>query len=262
MKSLKVGIASYADMKARTMAIAQGELKPRPGEPKVWFTSIESFAKVLSDRNRALLNLIVEKEPDSLTALARISGRAKSNLSRTLHTLERYGLVHLEKGRRGRVLPRVPYSRVVLETPVTTRRRESVLFREPDATGEPAPPDRVADVRESYGANHAETLPNPHPGKILLEDLLEPMRISQSELAQAIGVPSWRINELVLGKRAVTAGTDLLLTRYFGLSEGLFLRLQAAYDLESARVSMKDRLTAIRPRATGHGRGALFSNRP
>ena len=127
MKSLKVGIASYADMKARTMAIARGQARPRPGEPEVWFTSIESFAKVLSDRNRALLNLIVEKEPESLTALARLSGRAKSNLSRTLHTLERYRLVRLDKGRRGRLLPRVPYSRVVLETPISARVGASVL---------------------------------------------------------------------------------------------------------------------------------------
>ena len=127
MKSLKVGIASYADMKARTMAIARGQVRPRPGEPEVWFTSIESFAKVLSDRNRALLNLIVEEEPESLTALARISGRAKSNLSRTLHTLERYRLVRLDKGRRGRLLPRVPYSRVLLETPISARVGASVL---------------------------------------------------------------------------------------------------------------------------------------
>lgn len=127
MKSLKVGIASYADIRARTMAIARGELKPRPGEPKVWFTSIESFAKVLSDRNRALLNLIVEESPESLTALARISGRAKSNLSRTLRTLERYGIVHLEKGQKGRILPRVPYSRVVLETPIAAGVGTSVL---------------------------------------------------------------------------------------------------------------------------------------
>lgn len=127
MKSLKVGIASYADMRARTMAIARGELKPRPGEPEVWFTSIESFAKVLSDRNRALLSQIVEEQPESLTALARITGRAKSNLSRTLHTLERYGLVRLEKGRSGRILPRVPYSRVVLETPITPQVGASVL---------------------------------------------------------------------------------------------------------------------------------------
>ncbi len=121
MKSLKVGIASFANMKARTLAIARGQLKPSPGEPEVWFTSIESFAKVLSDRNRALLNLIVEEQPESLTELARISGRAKSNLSRTLHTLAGYRLVHLEKGSRGRLLLRVPYSRVVLETPIATR---------------------------------------------------------------------------------------------------------------------------------------------
>lgn len=92
-----------------------------------------------------------------------------------------------------------------------------------------------------------DMLPNPHAGEILLEDFLKPMRLSQSQLARAIGVPPRRINEIVLGKRAVTAETDLLLTRYFGLSEGLFLRLQAAYDLERAKVSLKDRLTAIRP---------------
>ena len=91
-------------------------------------------------------------------------------------------------------------------------------------------------------------LPNPHPGEILLEDFLKPMQLSQSALARAVGVPPRRINEVVLGKRAVTAETDLLLTRYFGLSEGLFLRLQAAYDLENARLSLRDRLTAIRPR--------------
>lgn len=93
-----------------------------------------------------------------------------------------------------------------------------------------------------------ERLPNLHPGEVLLEDFLRPMRINQSELARAIGIPPRRINEMVLGKRAVTAETDLLLTRYFGLSEGLFLRLQTAYDLENAKLSLRDRLTAIRPR--------------
>ena len=145
MKSLKVGIASYADMKARTMAIARGELKPRPGEPAVWFTSIESFAKVLSERNRALLNLIVEEEPESLTELARLSGRAKSNLSRTLHTLGRYGIVHFERGRKGRILPRVPYSRVVVETPIATGAGATVHVPEPSATHQPTPAHRVAD---------------------------------------------------------------------------------------------------------------------
>ena len=58
MKTLKVGIASYADMKVRTMAIARGEYQPKRGEPRVWFTSMESFSRVLSDRNRKLLDLI------------------------------------------------------------------------------------------------------------------------------------------------------------------------------------------------------------
>ena len=94
----------------------------------------------------------------------------------------------------------------------------------------------------------SDRLPNSHPGEILLEDFLKPMGINQSELARAVGVPPRRINEIVLGKRAVTAETDLLLTRYFGLSEGLFLRLQATHDLENAKLSLRDRLTAIRPR--------------
>ncbi len=120
MTTLKVGIASYQDMKDRTLAIARGERKPRRGEPKVWFTSLESFAKVLSDRNRTLLKLIAEQKPESLTELAKFSGRAKSNLSRTLRTLEHYGLVHLEKGYKGRIAPRVPYSDIVLDVPIVT----------------------------------------------------------------------------------------------------------------------------------------------
>ena len=119
MKTLKVGIASYEDMKARTMAIARGERKPGRGEPKVWFTSLESFARVLSEHNRALLELIAEEEPESLAELAKLSGRAKSNLSRTLRTLEPYGLVHLEKGYKGRIAPRVPYSDIVLDVPIS-----------------------------------------------------------------------------------------------------------------------------------------------
>ena len=120
MKTLKVGIASFESMKARTMATARGERKPRKGEPKVWFTSIESFAKVLSDRNRALLALIAEEEPESLAELATLSGRAKSNLSRTLRTLEQYGLVRLKKGKKGKIAARVPYSDIVLDVPIGT----------------------------------------------------------------------------------------------------------------------------------------------
>lgn len=94
-----------------------------------------------------------------------------------------------------------------------------------------------------------DLLPNPHPGEILLEDFLKPMELSQSALARAVGVPPRRINEVVLGKRAVTAETDLLLARYFGISEGIFLGLQIDYDLEEARRSMGDKLESVRPRA-------------
>ena len=89
-KTLKVGIASYEEMKDRTLRVARGELKPGPDEPKVWFTSAESFAKVLSDRNRALLAEIAAGAPASLAELAARTGRQKSNLSRTLKTLARY----------------------------------------------------------------------------------------------------------------------------------------------------------------------------
>ncbi len=121
MTTLKVGIATYDQMKARTMAIAKGEHKPKRGEPKVWFTSMESFARILSDHNRELLDLMIETEPDSIAELAELSGRAKGNLSRTLKTMERYGLVVLEKGPKGRIKPRVPYSGIILDVPIKSK---------------------------------------------------------------------------------------------------------------------------------------------
>lgn len=123
MKTLKIGIAGYDQMKARTMAIVRGERKPTKGEPMVWFTSIESFAKVLSARNRELLALIAREKPASLTELAELAGRNKSNLSRTLKTMSRYGLVELKEGQRGTLVPRVPYDRVSLDVSLTSRSR-------------------------------------------------------------------------------------------------------------------------------------------
>jgi predicted transcriptional regulator len=114
VKTLRVGIATYEQMKARTLAIARGEYRPAAGEPKVWFTSAESFARVLSERNRVLLGIIAESTPESLARLAELTGRKKSNLSRTLKTMERYGFVHLSRGARGSVIPRVPYGRISL----------------------------------------------------------------------------------------------------------------------------------------------------
>lgn len=94
----------------------------------------------------------------------------------------------------------------------------------------------------------AELLPNPHPGEILAEEFLKPMELSQSALARALAVPPRRINEIVLGKRAVTADTDLRLARYFGLSEGFFLRLQNDFDLMERRRKIGGVLRGIRPR--------------
>ena len=94
-----------------------------------------------------------------------------------------------------------------------------------------------------------DLLPNPHPGEILLEDFLTPMGLSQKALARAVHVPPRRINEIVLGKRAVTADTDLRLARYFGLSDGFFLGLQADYDLMERRRELAGDLDLIAPRA-------------
>lgn len=94
-----------------------------------------------------------------------------------------------------------------------------------------------------------ELLPNPHPGEILLEEFLKPMGLSQTALANAIGVPPRRINEIVLGKRIVTADTDLRLARYFGVSEGFFLGLQTDHDLMARRRQIGEQLKAIAARA-------------
>jgi predicted transcriptional regulator len=125
MTTLKVGIASYEQMKARTLAVTRGTQSVRRDDPKIWFTSMESFAKVLSDRNRALLGLIAETHPESLAELAELSGRAKSNLSRTLKTMERYGLVQLRKGQGGTIVPRVPYSGIALAVPLSSGKQDA-----------------------------------------------------------------------------------------------------------------------------------------
>jgi addiction module HigA family antidote len=85
-------------------------------------------------------------------------------------------------------------------------------------------------------------LKNIHPGEVLFEEFLGPMGISQNRLARHIGVPPRRINEIVHGKRAVTADTALRLARYFGTSEGFWMGLQADYDIEEARNRLGDRL--------------------
>jgi addiction module HigA family antidote len=92
----------------------------------------------------------------------------------------------------------------------------------------------------------AKKLPNIHPGEILLEEFLQPMEISQNALARAVSVPPRRINEIVLGKRAVTADTALRLAKAFGTSEQFWMGLQADYDLEKARSAAADDLRKVR----------------
>ena len=87
-----------------------------------------------------------------------------------------------------------------------------------------------------------ERLPPIHPGEVLLEEFLKPLGISQYRLAKEVGVPPRRINEIVLGKRAVTADTALRLSRFFALSERFWLNLQAQHDLEAQRDRLGDRL--------------------
>lgn len=94
-----------------------------------------------------------------------------------------------------------------------------------------------------------DLLANPHPGDILLEDFLKPMGLSQNALARAVHVPPRRINEIVLGKRSMTADTDLRLARYFGVSEGFFLGLQVDYDLMQRRREIEGDLGEISPHA-------------
>ena len=104
-------------------------------------------------------------------------------------------------------------------------------------------------LKSSTTTRKQDLLPIPTVGEILLEEFLKPLELSQNALARALGVPPRRINEIVLGKRAVTADTDLRLTRYFKLSEGFFLRLQMSYDLRVQRRLLGDKLDFIKPRA-------------
>ena len=85
------------------------------------------------------------------------------------------------------------------------------------------------------------------PGELLLEEFLVPMQLSQYRLAKEIGVPAQRIGEIVAGKRTITADSDLRLCRFFGLSNGYWLRAQVAYDTEVAAKALAPVLRRIKP---------------
>lgn len=116
---LRVGILTREQMRLRSIAIATGERAARKNEPKIWFTSVESLAQVLSSKNQLLLELIRSSKPETLQELSTKSGRAKGNLSKTLHTMEHYGLVALTKDNRGRIKPTVPFDRLEFAVPLS-----------------------------------------------------------------------------------------------------------------------------------------------
>lgn len=94
------------------------------------------------------------------------------------------------------------------------------------------------------------------PGELLLEEFLRPMALSQYRLAREIGVPAQRISAIIAGKRAITADTDLRLCRFLGLSNGYWLRAQAAHDTEVAEAALAKSLAKITPYAKLAGENA------
>jgi len=97
MNRLKIGIMPREQFQRRMVDIAAGKTKVKRAEPKVWFSSMKSLSEVLSDNNVRLLKLINEHQPETLAELAELSGRKSSNLSRTLKTMEKYGIVELRR---------------------------------------------------------------------------------------------------------------------------------------------------------------------
>ena len=97
MKAIVIGIMPQDKIRERVLAVARREYKPKLSEPRIWFTSMRSLAEVLSDENRALLRMIKETSPPSISSLAQATGRKPSNLSRTLKTMSNYGIVEMRR---------------------------------------------------------------------------------------------------------------------------------------------------------------------
>ena len=123
MRTLRIGIRSHEEAKARILAIARGEKSRNENEPSIWVTSLSSLAQLLNEENMALLDLIREREPGSLTELAALTERSVPSLSRSLAKMEEYGLVTMIEDGRMRA-PRVAFDRleiVVVEHPPLNR---------------------------------------------------------------------------------------------------------------------------------------------
>lgn len=120
LKKAKIGVMSLTAFKKRTIDIARGHYKSKPGEPKIWFHSMKSLANVLSEQNQTLLRLIINEKPQSISDLEPLTGRKPNNLLRTLRVMEHYGLVALIESKektRGRtpLIPKVLYDTADIE---------------------------------------------------------------------------------------------------------------------------------------------------
>lgn len=106
----RIGIMSEQLVRARVLAIAQGKYKPAKDEPKIWYASLNAISQILNPENIKLLRLIDAERPESITTLAELSGRSKSNLSNTLKSLSEKGFVRLEKGEGKNLKPVALYT--------------------------------------------------------------------------------------------------------------------------------------------------------
>ena len=120
MSTLTVRVAGPVRMKSRGPTDSQAKSQLRDA-PRGWFPSAESFGRVLTSKNQALLTEIASSHPQSLAELANRTGRKKSNLSRILRVMERYGFVRLTRGPRGSVIPKVSYNEIILRVPIGNR---------------------------------------------------------------------------------------------------------------------------------------------
>lgn len=104
IKTLRIGVAPPSYVRDRMVRIAKGD-KPAPHEPRVWVSSLDALFKVLTEKNMLLLEIIRDAQPQSVTELAQITDRAVSNVSRTLHSLERLGIIEMKEQEDGKKVP-------------------------------------------------------------------------------------------------------------------------------------------------------------
>lgn len=115
LRVLKIGVASPQVMRDRTIAIARGELKPSPDDPKIWVPSMEALGRLMNTQNTVLLERIRACKPSSIKDLSRLVERKPSNLLRTLRAMERFGLVRLQRGSGKALQPEVPFDRLEVD---------------------------------------------------------------------------------------------------------------------------------------------------